>query len=204
MRSRPRRPTADALILCAVLLAAAAAIGCRATRPEPGDAPSAPAGSVAGGACSGRAPEPSNSSFEREVVALVNAERRAAGLPPLQIAEPLVAAARWFARDMAVDGYFAADHDTYDNAGGRLVRVCEWQTRIASFSRGWTSLAENVAAGAASPREVVTGWMGSPPHRAAILGPYSDTGVGYWNGGPLGSYWVQDFGLAAGAGIRPQ
>jgi uncharacterized protein YkwD len=154
--------------------------------------------------CGGRAPAALNAAFEHEVVELVNAERQAAGLPPLKLSEPLTGAARWFARDMAVKGYFPPDHDTYDHAAGQLVRVCDWSTRISAFYGGWTALAENIAAGAESPREVVAGWMSSPGHRAKILGPgHSETGVGYWNGGPQGSYWVQDFGQRHGQAVGP-
>ena len=159
---------------------------------------------VARASCAGPAPAALNAAFEQEVVELVNAERRAAGLPPLKLVEPLTGAARWFARDMAVAGYFPPDHDTYDTAQGRLVRVCSWSTRVSAFYGGWTALAENIAAGAESPREVVAGWMRSPGHRAKILGRgHSETGVGYWNGGPQGSYWVQDFGQRDDDAVGP-
>ncbi len=145
--------------------------------------------------CAGPPPAALNAAFEREVVEIVNAEREAAGLPPLRVAEALADAARWFARDMAEKGYFAADHDTYDNTQGRLVRVCAWRTRLSAFYGDSAALAENIAAGAASPHDVVAGWLSSPAHRANILGSgFSETGVGYWSGGPQGSYWVQDFG----------
>ncbi len=150
-------------------------------------------------ACAGPAPPPQNAAFERDVVALVNAERRKAALPPLDLAASLGDSARWFARDMAVGGYFPPDHGTYDNEGGHLRRVCDWSTRISWFYGSWTALAENIAAGPQTPAQVVAGWMGSPPHRAKILGrDVSETGVGYWRGGPQGSYWVQDFGRRDG------
>jgi uncharacterized protein YkwD len=145
-----------------------------------------------------------NAAFEAEVVELVNAERRAAGLPPLEVAAPLTAAARWFAHDMASNGYFASDHDTYARAGGQLAHVCGWSARISSFGGDWVALAENIAAGAASPRDVVAGWLSSPTHRANILGrDFRQTGVGYWNGGPQGSYWVQDFGRPGDGAVAP-
>ena len=101
---------------------------------------------------------------------LVNAQRRAAGLPPLKRVEALAGSARWFAGDMAREDYFARDHDTYRREGGRLVRACDWSTRLGWFYPGWSSLAENIAAGYATPEEVVAGWLGSAAHRAKMLG----------------------------------
>jgi uncharacterized protein YkwD len=204
MRSPGRRSALALVVLLAVALPlgrALRALAPRSAHPVPagpvaaGPVAAGPSGSPGHAECAGPAPEAVNTAFEAEVVELVNAERRAAGLPPLAVAAPLAAAARWFARDMAVSGYFASDHDTYARTGGQLVRVCGWSARISSFAGGWSSLAENIAAGATSPRDVVAGWMGSPTHRANILGRgFSETGVGYWSGGPQGSYWVQDFG----------
>jgi uncharacterized protein YkwD len=197
MRSRPRSRLALAVLLCT-----AALVLLLVYRKANRGAPSLPAGprpaaggSLAVGACAGPAPEAQNAAFEQQVIELVNAERRAAGLPSLEVAEPLAAAARWFARDMAQEGYFAPDHATYHNVDGKLVRACDWSTRIAAFAGDWTALGENIASGAASPRQVVAGWMSSPPHKARILDrSFSETGVGYWSGGPQGSYWVEDFG----------
>ncbi len=206
MRARRRSRLALAVLFCAGVLLSLAAVlligHCRATRDAPSLPTSLPAGPPAGvhgsptaGSCADVAPEAQNPAFEREVLDLVNAERRAAGLPALEISEPLAASARWFARDMAEQGYFAPDHATYHDVGGRLVQVCDWSTRIAFFSTGWSALAENIASGGATPRQVVAGWLGSPPHRAKILDRgFSETGVGYWSGGPQGSYWVEDFG----------
>jgi len=160
---------------------------------------------AADAACAGPAPAAANAAFEQEVVELVNAERRRAGLPPLRVAEPLTAAARWFAHDMAVLGYFSPDHDSYARVGGKLVHVCDWSARISWFAGDWEALAENIAAGASSPHDVVAGWLGSPVHRANILGrDFAETGVGYWSGGPQGSYWVQDFGRRGNDAAAPQ
>lgn len=150
--------------------------------------------------CAGPGPAAANAAFEQRVVELLNAERRAAGLPPLKLVEPLTAAARWFAREMAVRGYFAPDHDTYDNTQGRLVRVCDWSARVSWFYASTTNLGETIAAGYETPQQVVAGWMRSPGHRAEVLGPgYWETGAGYWTGGPQGSYWVADFGRRDGS-----
>jgi uncharacterized protein YkwD len=165
-------------------------------------ADAAPGGTTSGAgaptACAGPAPEAEQPDYEQEVVALVNAQRRQAGLPPLKRVEPLMESARWFAHDMARDDYFAEDHDTYDRRGRGVVRRCAWSARVGFYYPGWNSLAENIAAGYDSPAEVVSGWLRSPGHRAKMLGRNTwETGVGFASGGSEGTYWVQDFGRRA-------
>jgi uncharacterized protein YkwD len=157
-------------------------------------------GAAAPTACAGPAPEAEQPDYEQEVVFLVNARRRQAGLPPLKRVEQLMESARWFAHDMARDDYFAEDHDTYDRRGGGVVRRCDWSSRVGWYYPGWTALAENIAAGYDTPEQVVEGWMQSPGHRSKLLGrSHWETGVGYRTGGSEGTYWVQDFGRRPGA-----
>ena len=50
---------------------------------------------------------------------------------------------------------------------------------------------ENIARGHKTPAEVVTGWMNSTSHRAAILNSnYTHMGIGYDTNG---HYWTQLF-----------
>ena len=62
---------------------------------------------------------------------------------------------------------------------------------------GW-----NIAAGYATPRSVVTGWMASTDHCRNILNPaFRDVGTGERDAsvGPYGGgTWSQDFGLRLG------
>lgn len=133
-----------------------------------------------------------NAAYEQQVVEMVNAERENAGLPPLKRSGELDAAARYHARDMAEEAYFA--HDSYDRNGESLVFSCSWSKRIEAFypNRYW--LGENIAAGNGTPAEVMHSWMNSSGHRENILNAnYREFGVGYYQGGPWSSYWVQDF-----------
>ena len=131
-----------------------------------------------------------NAAFEQQVVELVNIERSNAGLPPLKRSDALEAAARYHAKDMAVDQYFS--HDSYD-AGN--IWVCNCFTRMKSFYPGGGWMGENIAAGFSTPASVMEGWMDSQGHRENILNPhYREIGVGYYAGGPWSHYWVQDFG----------
>ena len=139
----------------------------------------------------------SDESFAHQVLHLTNLERRAQSLPPLKGESHLDAAAYGHALDMAEGDYFA--HDSED---GRS----PWD-RITAAGYAYSTAAENIAAGYATPAEVVTAWMNSAGHRANILGASSrELGVGYAYEaddvypGPYGyhHYWVQDFGSRGG------
>jgi uncharacterized protein YkwD len=122
----------------------------------------------------------------------VNAERRAQKLPALRASTALADAGRLHARDMAEVGY--VEHDSFDRLAGQLVRSCTWPKRVLAFVPGRDHVAENIAAGATTPQEVVEGWMKSPEHRRNVLGEaLVEVGVGYWAGGDDGFYWVADF-----------
>jgi uncharacterized protein YkwD len=130
---------------------------------------------------------------EQEVLELVNAQRWEYGLAELRPAAALADAARLHARDMAQEDY--VEHDSFDRSEGRLMKACEWSKRVLWFVPDEHQLAENIAAGASTPQEVVDGWMRSPVHRRNVLGAaYTELGVGYWPGGSAGFYWVADFG----------
>lgn len=138
-----------------------------------------------------------NADYEQQVVDLVNAERANASLPPLKRMSLLDQAARYHATDLAQDSYF--DHNSYDRPGSNLVYVCLWSARIGSFYTGAQALGENIAAGYGTPQEVMSDWMGSSGHRANILSAsFWEIGVGYFQGGAWGAYWVQDFGRRNG------
>jgi uncharacterized protein YkwD len=136
-----------------------------------------------------------NAAYEQEVVYLVNQERAKAGLPPLKQSVELDEASRYHAADMAQDGYFK--HDSYDLVGDTVVYVCATWDRIKTYYP--SPSAENIAAGYGNPTSVMNGWMTSTGHRNNILSAYSwEIGVGYYQGGSYGSYWVQDFGRQSG------
>lgn len=145
--------------------------------------------------CGGTTVPVVNTTYEREVVYLVNQERAKAGLPPLKRSIELEEASRYHAADLAQDNYF--EHDSYDRVGEQLVYVCSTWDRIQKYYP--SPSAENIAGGYATPSSVMNGWMTSSGHRNNILGAYSwEIGVGYYQGGSYGSYWVQDFGRRPG------
>ena len=135
-----------------------------------------------------------NAAYEQRVVELVNAERARVGMPPLKRNTDLDYAARYHAKDLQDEDYFA--HDSYDATN----MVCSWSERISKFYSGWNGLGENIAGGYSTPENVMSGWMGSSGHKDNILSTgYREMGVGYYYGSNgYHSYWVQDFGARGG------
>lgn len=136
-------------------------------------------------------PPTSSAEFEAEVLRIVNAERKKAGKNPLALDPDLTRAARYHANDMALEDYFS--HESQDRENGTLVSVCKTFDRVYRFSDA--GMAENIAAGQATPADVMTSWMKSPGHRKNIMSDAKTLGVGVATGSlGYGIYWVQDFG----------
>jgi uncharacterized protein YkwD len=109
----------------------------------------------------------------------INQRRQSAGLDPLNRAGKLMAAAQGHACWMA-------NNRSLSHVGRNGTRA---PRRVRAEGYDWTYVAENVAAGAGRPAEVVAGWMGSPPHRANILARQArEIGVGLARAGGR-SYW---------------
>lgn len=126
------------------------------------------------------APSPS-SSFVTEVVRLVNVERAAYGLSPLQEDTRLDQAAAVRAKEII------SKFSHYRPDGTECFTV------LKEFNISCNRAAENIALGQQTPAEVVEDWMNSPGHRANILdGNFHKIGVAYASGG-YGYGWVQLF-----------
>lgn len=124
------------------------------------------------------------SSWELDVVRLVNTERAKAGLKPLNVDAVLSQVARRKAADMRDKGYFAHESPTYGSPF-KMMRDSGISYRVAG---------ENIAAGQRSPQEVMNAWMNSSGHRANIMNPsFTTIGVGQVSGGYYGNYWTQMF-----------
>lgn len=124
------------------------------------------------------------SSFEKEVVELVNQEREKYGYSPLHIDTRLTVVARKKSADMRDKGYFSHQSPTYGSPFDMLEKE----------NIHYTMAGENIAAGQRTPSQVVKDWMNSEGHRQNILNPnYTHIGVGYREGGSYGTYWTQLF-----------
>jgi len=125
--------------------------------------------------------DPEISSFESEVVRLVNIERKKQGLSELKHNWQLGRVARYKSEDMRDRGYFSHTSPTY----GTPFQM------IKSFGISYRTAGENIAKGQQTPEAVVKAWMNSSGHRKNILNPsFTEIGVGYARDG---SYWTQMF-----------
>lgn len=121
---------------------------------------------------------------QRQVLALVNENRRRGGCENLTLDRRLIVAANRHAADMARRGYFAHASPGGDGAGDRV--------RDAGYR--WSRYGENIARGQSSAYEVVDGWMHSPEHRENIMDCRLDQmGIGLAFAPDDTPYWVQDF-----------
>ena len=121
------------------------------------------------------------SSYESEVIRLVNEIRQQNGLRPLAANWELSRVARYKSQDMRDNGYFSHNSPTYGTPFQML----------SAFGLSYRTAGENIAKGYASPQAVVNGWMNSSGHRANILNAsYTQIAVGYVSGG---NYWTQLF-----------
>ncbi len=121
------------------------------------------------------------SSYESEVVRLVNVERQKNGLAPLKEDWQLSRVARYKSQDMKDKGYFSHTSPTYGSPFQMM----------KSFGISYRSAGENIAKGQSTPAAVVNAWMNSSGHRANILSKsFTHIGVGYVSGG---HYWTQMF-----------
>lgn len=125
-----------------------------------------------------------DSSYEQQVIKLVNAERAKAGLKPLKENWELSRVAEFKSADMRDKKYFDHNSPTYGSPF----------TMIKNFGISYKTAGENIAAGQKTPEEVMKSWMNSPGHKANILNAgYTQIGVGYVTGGSYNSYWTQQF-----------
>jgi len=121
--------------------------------------------------------------LEKQMLDLVNQERQAAGLKPLEADPELTEVARQHSADMFARGYFA--HDTPEG-------ISPFDRMRAAKVR-FTTAGENLAL-APTLSIAHTGLMNSPGHRANILRPeFGRLGIGVMDGGMRGLMISQEF-----------
>jgi uncharacterized protein YkwD len=124
-------------------------------------------------------------SWEDEVLRLVNVERGKAGCGRLRMDEHLRKAARDFSALMAAKDFFSHVSPDGSSFVDRIAR--------AGYPRS-AAAAENIAVGYSDPAAVMKGWMNSTGHRENILNcslKAIGVGLAYRRSTP---YWTQDFG----------
>lgn len=124
----------------------------------------------------------SHSSFEAQVVELVNAERAKAGLSPLTLDSRASQAAR--VRSQEIQTSFT--HTRPDGSS--------FSTALTQAGVSYRSAGENIAYGQSTPEQVMSAWMNSSGHRANILNSsFTSIGVGYVQNSSGTPYWTQLF-----------
>jgi uncharacterized protein YkwD len=129
-------------------------------------------------------------AIQRTVVCLVNAQRRAHGLPALRENRRLNRSAQGWTNAMVSDGSFTHGSN--------------FAARISAAGFHWGSAGESIATGYITPAAVVNAWMASTGHCQNILSPdYRYVGTGVRDASISGfntlpGTWTQDFGLLLG------
>ncbi len=112
------------------------------------------------------------------MLALVNAERKKAGLGPMVADVRLNRAAEMHSQHMSASGQMSH----------HLPGQADPFQRMRDQGISFHSASENVAAGQTSEAQVHDSWMKSAGHRANILGPYDAFGYGR-----SGNFYTQEF-----------
>jgi uncharacterized protein YkwD len=164
--------------------AAALAAGCITIQVPP---PAPPAGSGGSSGSNGSPVEApvtvsgpgSGRRAVEEMVALVNAHRRARSCPELVWMQTVANAAQSHSDDMARREYF--DHRSPEGAGPT--------DRLRAHGVAYRAMGENIAQHPGTARDVMNGWLGSPAHRQNLERcTYTHHGIGLREG-----YWTHLF-----------
>lgn len=128
--------------------------------------------------------------LESELLRLVNAYRHSKGLNELANDPSIRNVARAHAKHMIDHQFVGHVNPEGDGAGDRL----------AAAGVPWEMTGENLAAGYATPQEVLEAWLASPGHREVLEGAeWTRAGVGYMCDPdprpemPFVHYWTMNF-----------
>ena len=129
--------------------------------------------------------------IQSEIISLTNSERAQNNVKTLSENKKLNAAAQAKANDMVMRGYFA-----HQGPDGK--EPWAW---IQAAGYDYRYAGENLAVRFVDSKDVVSGWMASPTHRANMVKPvYTDIGVGIAQGmykGQPATFVVQYFASPA-------
>ena len=124
------------------------------------------------------------SSYQQQVLDLVNAERTKRGISALTLDSNLSNVATKKSQDMVNKNYFDHTSPTYGSPFDMMKQ----------FGISYRTAGENIAKGQKTPQEVVTAWMNSEGHRKNILNPnFTNLGVGIAKDSKGTTYWTQMF-----------
>jgi uncharacterized protein YkwD len=122
---------------------------------------------------------------ERELVALTEETRAAAGLERVQVDAALASVARWRSRDMVERGYFSHDIPAVGNVFRRL-EATGYCYELAGENIGW-----DVHADRAAPAAIQAMFLESPGHRRNVLDARWDVvGIGAFKAADGRKMWT--------------
>lgn len=123
------------------------------------------------------------SADEKELLSLINTQRKAYGLPELSFDSELQRVAKAKAQDLVANNYFSHTSPTYGSPFDMM----------KSFGITYKTAGENIA-GNSSLSGAVDAWMNSTGHRENILNnAYNYTGIGIVDSPKYGKIIVQMF-----------
>ncbi|MGV8859450.1 CAP domain-containing protein [Rhodoglobus sp.] len=133
------------------------------------------------------------------VVVIPVADAAPASAAPADTIHSLVNQARWKVGQAGLIRNSAMDAVALDWA--KNMAANNWMPHNPHYSSqipsGWNKAGENVAQGYRTAQSMHDGWMGSPGHKANILGSFTDVGIAFYESG--GTTWgVQVFANYAG------
>ena len=139
-----------------------------------------------------------NSASEKDLVALTNRSRAAAGLRSLKIDSALTAVARWRSKDMINRDYFSHDIPGYGSVFKKLDSK-GYCYKLAGENIGWNTYPDDTATAAIHKM-----FMDSSGHRENILNSRWDAvGVGAYKGSDGKKMWTVLFADKCGTSPAP-
>ena len=139
-------------------------------------------------------------TWQEQMLQSLNSLRAQKSLAPLKLCAPLTRAAQSYAVTMANKDFFSHTGKDGSTMDERIQKAgYRWKnSKVAS------AVAENIAAGQISVREVMVSWRNSKGHYKNMMNPQlAHVGFGRSTNSKstYGTYWVQNFG--AGASCSP-
>lgn len=105
--------------------------------------------------------------FQTDILSYVNDYRKSLEKPPLQLLQPINLIAIGHSLDMA-SHQIPFGHQGFDTRWDQIMKT----------EPGMMQMAENVAFGKLTAKEVVDLWINSPGHQTNLIGNYNFTGIG--------------------------
>jgi len=130
---------------------------------------------------------------EQLLFTLTNQDRASAGLNALVNDSYLHKEAEWRAQDMGVRNYFSHQIPPTNNMVFSYMQADGYCFKVAGENIGLSTYPDDVATS-----RIEAGFMGSPTHRANILGTWADMGVGAYKAANGDKLYVVLFSIPCG------